>query len=121
MAGGYQLATGRCGRPNKPLMTGTTTSWTRSALTAVNKHKGLQQFYKYVEDEEKISRHPMRRMPQPKKMEKLIPVVLDDAGSPCCHVQRQIVPGPARYRDHPAAARPGCPVDRDRPCSTSMT
>jgi integrase/recombinase XerC len=51
---------------------------TRSASTAVNKHKALQQFFNYLEDEEEISKHPMRRMPQPKKTKKLIPVVPDD-------------------------------------------
>jgi integrase/recombinase XerC len=51
---------------------------TRSASTALNKYKALQQFFNYLEDEEEISRHPMRRMPQPKKTKKLIPVVPDD-------------------------------------------
>lgn len=51
---------------------------TRSASTALNKYKALQQFFNYLEDEEEINRHPMRRMPQPKKTKKLIPVVPDD-------------------------------------------
>lgn len=51
---------------------------TRSASTALNKYKGLQQFFKFLEDEEEISQHPMRRMVQPAKPEKLVPVVPDN-------------------------------------------
>ncbi|MGH3876806.1 MAG: tyrosine-type recombinase/integrase [Actinophytocola sp.] len=51
---------------------------TRSAATALNKYKALQQFFKYLEYEEEISRHPMQRIPQPKPGTKLIPVVADD-------------------------------------------
>lgn len=51
---------------------------TRSAATALNKYKGLQQFFKYLLDEEEITRHPMDRIPQPSTPEKLIPIVGDD-------------------------------------------
>jgi hypothetical protein len=40
---------------------------TRSASTALNKHKGLQQFFKWLlVDEQAIDRNPMDRVRQPK-------------------------------------------------------
>ncbi|MFE5163667.1 tyrosine-type recombinase/integrase [Streptomyces sp. NPDC056697] len=52
---------------------------TRSASTALNKHKGLQQFFKWLMlDEEEIDRSPMERVRQPKTVKKLIPVMRDD-------------------------------------------
>ena len=52
---------------------------TRSASTALNKHKGLQQFFKWLMlDEEEIERSPMERVKQPKTRKKLIPVIRDD-------------------------------------------
>ncbi len=52
---------------------------TRSASTALNKHKGLQQFFKWLMlDEEEIDRSPMERVRQPKTVKKLIPVIRDD-------------------------------------------
>ncbi|MFC3897987.1 tyrosine-type recombinase/integrase [Lentzea rhizosphaerae] len=52
---------------------------TRSAATALNKHKGLQQFFKWLMlDEEEIDRSPMERVKQPKTQKKLIPVIRDD-------------------------------------------
>ena len=52
---------------------------TRSAATALNKHKGLQQFFKWLMvDEEDIDRSPMERVKQPKPTKKLIPVIRDD-------------------------------------------
>jgi site-specific recombinase XerD len=51
---------------------------TRSASTALNKYKGLQQFFRYLVDEEEMQRHPMRRIPQPNTPQKLIPVVSND-------------------------------------------
>jgi site-specific recombinase XerD len=52
---------------------------TRSASTAMNKHKGLQQFFKWLlVDEEAIDRSPMQRVRQPKTPQKLIPVFRDD-------------------------------------------
>jgi integrase/recombinase XerC len=52
---------------------------TRSASTALNKHKGLQQFFKWLLlDEEAITRSPMERVRQPKTPTKLIPVMRDD-------------------------------------------
>ncbi|MFB9909651.1 phage integrase N-terminal SAM-like domain-containing protein [Allokutzneria oryzae] len=52
---------------------------TRSAATALNKHKGLQQFFKWLMlDEEEIDRSPMERVRQPRPPKKLIPVIPDD-------------------------------------------
>ncbi|MEV4624589.1 tyrosine-type recombinase/integrase [Asanoa sp. NPDC049573] len=49
---------------------------TRSASTALNKHKSLQQFFKWLTvDEEAIRRSPMDRVRQPKTPEKLVPVL----------------------------------------------
>lgn len=57
-------------------------SWmieTRSASTALNKHKGLQQFFKWLMvDEEEIDRSPMERVKQPKTTKKLIPIIRND-------------------------------------------
>jgi site-specific recombinase XerC len=51
---------------------------TRSASTAVNKHKGLQQFFKWLlVDEQAIDRNPMDRVRQPKTPTKLVPVMRD--------------------------------------------
>ena len=42
---------------------------TRSASTALNKHKGLQQFFKWLLlDEDEIDRSPMERVRQPMKL-----------------------------------------------------
>jgi integrase/recombinase XerC len=52
---------------------------TRSASTAVNKHKGLQQFFKWLMvDEQAIERNPMDRVRQPKTPTKLVPVMCDE-------------------------------------------
>ena len=52
---------------------------TRSASTALNKHKGLQQFFRWlVEDEQAIDRSPMARVRQPKRPQKLIPIITED-------------------------------------------
>ncbi|CCH29342.1 Phage integrase family site specific recombinase [Saccharothrix espanaensis DSM 44229] len=51
----------------------------RSAATALNKHKGLQQFFKWLWlDEEEIERSPMERVRQPKVTRRLIPVIRDE-------------------------------------------
>jgi integrase/recombinase XerC len=50
---------------------------TRSAATALNKHKGLQQFFRWLIGEEEIDRSPMDRVRQPKTPQKLIPVMAD--------------------------------------------
>jgi integrase/recombinase XerC len=44
----------------------------------LNKYKALQQFFRYLEDEEEISKHPMRRIPQPRTPKKLVPVLGDE-------------------------------------------
>jgi integrase/recombinase XerC len=52
---------------------------TRSASTALNKHKGLQQYFKWLrDDEEAIDHSPMDRVKQPTTQKKLIPVIRDD-------------------------------------------
>ncbi|MET7668321.1 phage integrase N-terminal SAM-like domain-containing protein [Micromonospora luteifusca] len=40
---------------------------TRSPSTALNKHKGLQQFFKWLLAEEDIDRSPMDRFRQPRR------------------------------------------------------
>jgi integrase len=50
----------------------------RSASTALNKHKGLQQFFKWLLLEDEIDRSPMDRVRQPKTPQKLIPIMNDD-------------------------------------------
>jgi len=52
---------------------------TRSAATALNKHKALQQFFKWLAlDEEEIEQSPMLRVRQPKAPVKLIPIIRDE-------------------------------------------
>lgn len=52
---------------------------TRSAFTALNKHKGLQQFFKWLrDDEQEIERSPMERVRQPKTPQKLVPIIRDE-------------------------------------------
>jgi integrase/recombinase XerC len=52
---------------------------TRSAATALNKHKCLQQFFKWLMvDEEEIDQSPMARVRQPKMPKHLIPIIRDD-------------------------------------------
>jgi len=51
---------------------------TRSASTALNKHKGLQQFFRFLLNEEEIDRSPMERVRQPKTPTKLIPIIPED-------------------------------------------
>ncbi|MBG0567556.1 tyrosine-type recombinase/integrase [Actinoplanes aureus] len=56
-------------------------SWmieTRSPATALNKHKGLQQFFKYLLEEEEIDKSPMARVKQPQTPQKLVPIMGDD-------------------------------------------
>ncbi|MFJ6198265.1 tyrosine-type recombinase/integrase [Micromonospora sp. NPDC092111] len=57
---------------------------TRSAWTALNKHKGLQQCFNWLLlDEEAIDRSPINRVWQPNTRRKLIPVMRDeDTGKP---------------------------------------
>ncbi|CAM04351.1 tyrosine-type recombinase/integrase [Saccharopolyspora erythraea] len=53
---------------------------TRSAATAVNKHKALQQLFKWLMlDEEEIDRSPMERVRLPKAPTKLVPVLEEEA------------------------------------------
>ncbi|GAA0560597.1 site-specific recombinase XerD [Saccharopolyspora erythraea NRRL 2338] len=52
---------------------------TRSASTALNKHKVLQQFFKWLaEDEQEIDRSPMERVKAPTTPTKLVPVMGDE-------------------------------------------
>lgn len=51
---------------------------TRSASTALNKHKGLQQFFKWlVLDEQAMDRSPMEWVRQPKTPRRLVPVLAE--------------------------------------------
>jgi integrase/recombinase XerC len=55
-------------------------SWmieTRSAVTALNKYKGLQQFFRYLVLEDEIADSPIAGIPQPAVLEKVVPVVED--------------------------------------------
>jgi site-specific recombinase XerD len=52
---------------------------TRSAATALDKHKSLQQFFKWLMvDEEEIEETPMRRVRQPRTPLVLIPIIRDE-------------------------------------------
>jgi hypothetical protein len=51
---------------------------TRSAATALNKHKALQQFFRWLREEEEITHDPMARVRQPKTVKKLVPVIADE-------------------------------------------
>nr|WP_296067975.1 tyrosine-type recombinase/integrase [uncultured Actinoplanes sp.] len=51
---------------------------TRSASTALNKHKGLQQFFRWLVEEEDLDRSPLDRVKQPKTAQVLIPILGDD-------------------------------------------
>jgi integrase/recombinase XerC len=51
---------------------------TRSASTALNKHKSLQQFFKFLLAEQEIDRSPMERVRQPKTPQKLVPVMREE-------------------------------------------
>ncbi|WP_239144799.1 phage integrase N-terminal SAM-like domain-containing protein [Actinoplanes couchii] len=51
---------------------------TRSASTALNKHKAFQQFFKFLLDEEEIDRSPMARVKQLQTPQKLVPIMGDD-------------------------------------------
>jgi integrase/recombinase XerC len=52
---------------------------TRSAATALNKHKGLRQFFRWLrDDEQEITCSPMERVRQPKTPQKLIPIIGDE-------------------------------------------
>ena len=51
---------------------------TRSASTALNKHKNLQQFFKYLPEVEEIGRSPMEWVKQPQTPQKLVPIMGDD-------------------------------------------
>jgi site-specific recombinase XerD len=50
---------------------------TRSPATAVNKHKALQQFFRWLVDEEEIVRSPMTGVPLPGVGQKLVPLISD--------------------------------------------
>lgn len=52
---------------------------TRSAATALNKHKALQQFFKWLMvDEEEIDQTPMLRVRQPRTPKRLIPIMREE-------------------------------------------
>jgi site-specific recombinase XerD len=49
-----------------------------SASTAATRYRGLQQFFKWLQDEGEITRNPMERMRPPKLEERPVPVIPDD-------------------------------------------
>jgi site-specific recombinase XerD len=51
---------------------------TRSASTALNKHKALQQFFTWLVSEEELDRSPLERVRQPRTPRRLIPVLRPD-------------------------------------------
>lgn len=51
---------------------------TRSASTALNKYKCVQQFFNYLVECEEIDRHPMDKLSQPDTPTKLVPILSDD-------------------------------------------
>nr|WP_232546761.1 phage integrase N-terminal SAM-like domain-containing protein [Streptomyces antimycoticus] len=73
---------------------------TPSASMALNKHKGLRRFFRWLtQDEEEIDRSPMERVRQPKTVKELIPVIRDDDTN---HGKAAA----SRVRFGPKAARP---------------
>ncbi|GIH03403.1 hypothetical protein Rhe02_14700 [Rhizocola hellebori] len=48
---------------------------TRSASTALNKYKALQQFFRWLVDDEEIERSPLAKVRQPRQPAKLIPII----------------------------------------------
>jgi integrase/recombinase XerC len=51
---------------------------TRSVATGRNKYRALQQFFRYLEEEEEIDRSPFAKMKQPSPESKLVPILSDD-------------------------------------------
>jgi site-specific recombinase XerD len=51
---------------------------TRSASTALNKHKALQQFFSWLVAEEELDVSPLARVRQPRKKKKLLPIIGED-------------------------------------------
>jgi integrase/recombinase XerC len=49
---------------------------TRSASTGLNKHKALQQFFRWLAEENEIERSPMHDLPQPRAAQKLVDLML---------------------------------------------
>ena len=50
----------------------------RSAATALNKHKSLQQFFAWLVEEGEVDVSPMAVVPKPRVPQKLIPIMTDD-------------------------------------------
>ncbi|GLI02986.1 tyrosine-type recombinase/integrase [Phytohabitans aurantiacus] len=51
---------------------------TRSAATALNKHKALQQFFRWLAEDGEIERSPMEHVRQPKTPQPMIPIIHSD-------------------------------------------
>jgi site-specific recombinase XerD len=51
---------------------------TRSPATALNKHKVLQQFFKWLLTEQEVGESPMKWVRQPQTPKRLIPIIRDD-------------------------------------------
>jgi integrase/recombinase XerC len=50
---------------------------TRSPASSLNKHKGLQQFFRWLGQEDEMQRSPMSGVPLPDAGQKLIPLISD--------------------------------------------
>jgi site-specific recombinase XerD len=88
---------------------------TRSASTALNKYKGLQQFFRYLVEDEEMTRHPMDRIRQPTQPEKLVPVVADDELSALLATCAGKSFADRGHGDHPAVAGHRRPALGDHP------
>jgi site-specific recombinase XerD len=55
---------------------------TRSASTGLNKHKSLQQFFRWLVEEGEIDRSPMAGVPQPRTKQKLVQILTDEQTPP---------------------------------------
>jgi hypothetical protein len=96
---------------------------TRSASTALNKHKGLQQFFKWLLAEEGMHRSPTERVPQSKGARALTAIHLGlpnplaqrlaaDAQLVCHRGYRRPLGVVVRHRLGDQAHRPGPGVSR---------
>jgi integrase/recombinase XerC len=94
---------------------------TRSASTALNKHKALQQFFKWLVSEEEIERSPMERVRQPKTPEAPHPGPADrrDETGPRYVPGHDELRGHSRSGDHPSSGKHGSPAVRSGPAHDS--
>lgn len=100
-------------------------SWmieTRSATTAINKHKVLKQFFNWLrDDEEDIDHHPMERVKLPKAPKKLIPSCATATPRNCSTTSAGSRSPPYATRPSSASTTAPAPDCPKRPTSTSAT